>query len=715
MIEKRGILMKKIILYVIVMITIFILDLAVFAGNTIQWSRNNEFGKVNFNGITYNGSNMLVAVGDDGRIKTSSDGLTWTGRESGTIETLTDVVYGNGMFVAVGEGIVSVSCDAVNWKSFSSLTLKSVDYDGNKFVAVGRFGASISSIDGEKWDDALLKTKENLTDVYCFEGKQMVVDQIGNFYLCEDGVEWKSSLVEFNLPLNAVCTNGSVYICATSNGSIMYSADGKKWGKVLSGFNSSPNASSDMRQNITDGNTIVDIGWDGIRFIAVGDKGTIITSIDGKNWMRSTSNIQDDLKDISCRYARYYAVGNNGAIVNSKKLDSWSSSASPNFDFNANSVVWGKNKFVLVGENGIVMSSYTGEQWQRTSYNGKNSLHKVIWTGKNYIAVGNGGTIITSKDGSKWSEIQIDVKFDINSIACNGKIYVATGVAGEVISSIDGAKWTVVEQKSFTGIDRVLCDGINFSIFDSESQRVLLSRDGVNWSEINRLKDGFVEGNNGEVCICPEAENINKNIPEIKNISHIIWNGTEYVGVGKKTESRIELVKEANLKSFRMGNSVITSRDGVKWSNTQLGTCFDLKGIAWNGEVLVAVGQKGTILSAVPAYIKIKINGKELESDMPPIIRKSRTLVPLRAVFEEFGLKVNFDPSTKTVTGTKNGVTVKLVIGSKTARINGRKVLLDSPAAVLRNRTIVPIRFVAESVGAKVNWDNNTRTVVIKK
>ena len=113
--------------------------------------------------------------------------------------------------------------------------------------------------------------------------------------------------------------------------------------------------------------------------------------------------------------------------------------------------------------------------------------------------------------------------------------------------------------------------------------------------------------------------------------------------------------------------------------------------------------------------IHIILNGIQLEFDQAPIIVEGRTLVPMRAVFEALGAEVTWNDTLKEATGTLGNQTVLLRIGSKTASVNGVETALDVPAQIVSSRTLVPIRFIAESLNAGVDWDPITRTVYIEK
>ncbi|HEY9062021.1 MAG TPA: leucine-rich repeat protein [Pseudobacteroides sp.] len=111
--------------------------------------------------------------------------------------------------------------------------------------------------------------------------------------------------------------------------------------------------------------------------------------------------------------------------------------------------------------------------------------------------------------------------------------------------------------------------------------------------------------------------------------------------------------------------------------------------------------------------IKVFVDGRELDLDVPPAIISGRTLVPLRAIFESLGADVKWDAGTKTVTGIKNDTTIELTINKKNAFINGRVTPIDVPALIVKGRTLVPARFVAESLGTDVEWKSQDRVVEI--
>ncbi|MGM9551437.1 MAG: stalk domain-containing protein [Clostridia bacterium] len=115
----------------------------------------------------------------------------------------------------------------------------------------------------------------------------------------------------------------------------------------------------------------------------------------------------------------------------------------------------------------------------------------------------------------------------------------------------------------------------------------------------------------------------------------------------------------------------------------------------------------------------MQINGVNEEIDegrgTVPLIVDGRTLVPIRAIVEAFGGGANWDNSTRSVILSMEDDTVLLSIDSSIAYLNGKAEMLDVVPTVINERTMLPIRFVAESFNLAVAWDNDTKTVFIIK
>lgn len=123
---------------------------------------------------------------------------------------------------------------------------------------------------------------------------------------------------------------------------------------------------------------------------------------------------------------------------------------------------------------------------------------------------------------------------------------------------------------------------------------------------------------------------------------------------------------------------------------------------------------KSVYAESTAKSIKIVISDVEVETDVVPTIIYNRTMVPTRVVGEELGFDVNWDEPTKTAVLEKDNVVYRVTVGSDVVTSSkGDIIELDSPAIIAEGRTLLPLRAIAEMTGAKVDWDNSTRTVYI--
>ena len=123
------------------------------------------------------------------------------------------------------------------------------------------------------------------------------------------------------------------------------------------------------------------------------------------------------------------------------------------------------------------------------------------------------------------------------------------------------------------------------------------------------------------------------------------------------------------------------------------------------------------IMSCVTAVaqsnISIVIDGEAKVFDVMPEMVNDRTLVPMRGIFETLGAEISWDDASQTVFASKGDMNLMLQIGSNIVAVNEGTVLLDVPPMLINGRTMVPVRFVSESLGCKVDWIDETQTVVI--
>lgn len=111
--------------------------------------------------------------------------------------------------------------------------------------------------------------------------------------------------------------------------------------------------------------------------------------------------------------------------------------------------------------------------------------------------------------------------------------------------------------------------------------------------------------------------------------------------------------------------------------------------------------------------ITLYLDGEKVSCDPAPEIINNRTMIPVRAVYEKMGAKVLWDEKTRTVSVSYKEIKIEMKIGSDVATVNGMGMKLDAPAIIKNDRTMIPLRFIGEAVGSNVLWEDKTRSVYI--
>ncbi|MFE4713578.1 TraB/GumN family protein [Paenibacillus sp. NPDC056722] len=119
-------------------------------------------------------------------------------------------------------------------------------------------------------------------------------------------------------------------------------------------------------------------------------------------------------------------------------------------------------------------------------------------------------------------------------------------------------------------------------------------------------------------------------------------------------------------------------------------------------------------VQAAEKALSVGLNGEQIRfSKSAPIIEKGVTLVPMRILLEKLGVQVKWDQATRTVSGSKEGLSFSLKIGSTNATANGKAVKLDVAPKQIGNETYVPLRFAAETAGYQVAWNPSLHQVML--
>ena len=148
-------------------------------------------------------------------------------------------------------------------------------------------------------------------------------------------------------------------------------------------------------------------------------------------------------------------------------------------------------------------------------------------------------------------------------------------------------------------------------------------------------------------------------------------------------------------KNNSSGNSSATSKEKDNEKT---------KGGNSKAKIILTIGKKEALV-----FGETKIN------DVAPVIRNDLTMLPARFVAENLDADVKWDNAARKVTITKDDTIIILAIDSQTAVVNGASIVLNSPAFIENDRTYTPLRFIAEKLGASVEWNEETQEVIITK
>lgn len=298
----------------------------------------------------------------------------WNIRNSALTNRLNGVVYGDGLFVAVGsETTILTSPNGRDWTvqpaGTTSPTIWSAAFGDSRYVLGGGEGALIrSSTNGLHWTDGLSTIgAENIHAVtygYAF-GK-------GLFVAVGKGAHANTS-----------------YVLTSSNG-LDWIPRSVPTTNTLFGVSPAFGANG--------------VGWAEDLFIAVGDHGTIITSTNGIDWLRRNSDTTVALRTVLFHQGKMMALGDSGIVLFSSDGISWSNSAPTSFNIRGAASSW--DAIVAVGNyqtDGRLHVSTDGLAWPGSSIEFPQRLNAITYGGDSFVGVGDGGLIVQSDTKNFWT------------------------------------------------------------------------------------------------------------------------------------------------------------------------------------------------------------------------------------------------------------------------------------------------------------------------
>ncbi|MEO7426080.1 MAG: hypothetical protein ABI036_12905 [Fibrobacteria bacterium] len=360
------------------------------------------------------------------------------------------------------------------------------------------------------------------------------------------------------------------------------------------------------------------ITWTGSKFIAVGEAGTIQSSVDGVSWDSCQTDFTSPLKSVASGNGQLIALfyGSTSMLVSDDSGLTWST-VKTDWGY-LDEVIWAGTQWVAVGDTRTLFTSVDGRNWidRRTSSIGE-SYRNLVWTGTKLFATGvKSNSLLTSSDGIRWENAAVDLpKFRI--LTWTGLRFIGVGVNDSLYTSEDGAAWTErLASDSVSYLNALVWTGKE-AIGLETNGRILKSSDGIGWSESRTDSDGplfgiawtgnkyVIVGGNPSCPILNSADaaswTCSQGLPSMKagySILSTLWTGKQFVSVG---------IGPNNSPSV-----LATSPDGLNWTPRLFDPGFKFRSVAWNGKSFVAVGAKNSIYSSVDG---IKWTSRSIQYD----------------------------------------------------------------------------------------------------
>ena len=433
------------------------------------WTRRGSFTTW-LRGVEY-GTNQFLCVGEDGFIARSTDGENWEELRSGTTAHLNRVTWLNGCFWIVGdEGTVLTNNFRMDFLKVDvgvTNTLFTVCANTDEVVVSGDSAVLLRNPVTGVWTPQADLESPTLAPVWPYysslwDGRLFLLS--GQAGMIVEGFRtnataplvWYSNIQPTRSWLWAVTRVGDLYAAVGVGGTVVTSEDGVEWAREVV-----PSAVATEVLLGVGGNTNV--------LIATGSNGTIlrsqntltnivstntagelvtnVVSLLGINWTQILPSTTADLQGVAATDDLLVVTGGGGSIFVSANGALWQPRVSGVTGYLSGATAW-REGFVAVGADGVILTSPDGAIWTRRNSRVQDWIYAVRWVGGKLVAVGENGLILTSENGVDWTPRDSGTTVWLNDVTyAQGNWYVA-GSRGTIVTSADGITWT--ESKAIT-------------------------------------------------------------------------------------------------------------------------------------------------------------------------------------------------------------------------------------------------------------------------
>lgn len=451
-----------------------------------------------------------IAVGGNGTVGESSDGVNWTFRRIDTDKELSSIAWNGSLFVTVtratsdprtsitGAGKIFTSPDAITWTERvlgeQLNLLNAVVWAGSQFVALGDAGKVVVSLDGLNWtirtEDAPAKRIHSMAWT---SEKGFVAGGDESIYNSTDGLTWtRRAGFGSNSNIFQVVWDGARFRAVGSSPYLTSSEDGIVWGGLPD--DGSMEIYLTLRDNPIQwilsaaafGNELILTSWDGTVFSV--DAANVVTHITDAPRVQALSMISEP--------GRLVGVGQYGTLATTGDATAWTLHSQSLHDGLAAfgnewlAIARGDDTVIAVGEDGWIARRNSQGEWSAQQINSDYKLLSATWTGDRFIAGGKRttspypGVVLASADGIVWdaAEVEDTTSLSFVAVAGNGTTIVACDQGGKIATSIDGVDWTVSRPGgTYRNLRTVTWAGDKF-IAGGDLATIMTSDDGYTWA-----------------------------------------------------------------------------------------------------------------------------------------------------------------------------------------------------------------------------------------
>ncbi len=428
-------------------------------------------------------SGRFVAVGDSGVAYVSTTGGdSWTEASTGTGASLRAVAGTFNAFVAIGgNGLIVRSTDGFTWSQvsppsgFESAQFNAVKYLNDQFVIVGGSGAFLTSPDGLTWTAQNLDAGHWLVNLTRDGEAWLALAGDGHVLRSTDLAGWTRLGTSSGGPmasLNDAVSAGGVTVSVGSGGVIRRSTDaGLTWqdtgslggiygfndvewiddGFVAAGSNGTAMVSDDGRVwhslNTGTGHWLNAVAAGAGRYVFASGWGVMMVTEDGVAWQEIAVGDNFENRDLVFDDGTFYAVGAAGRLRQSTDGLNWNTMQIPGVDRTLQSIAFGADAAVIVGDNGLILRSTDGEVWSDHSIQNGWNLRRVRWLDGLFVAVGDNRTVLLSTDGITWNPAPVpndyvNFGFGYADVRKGGDAYYVVSTQGRVLRTTNWLSWT---------------------------------------------------------------------------------------------------------------------------------------------------------------------------------------------------------------------------------------------------------------------------------